>query len=362
MVGLSLLLLVQAATHSFARAGATTACYIAGLACIAPVVGRLIDRSGPRGPLVACALLYPSALLALVAGVHVQAPNWLVLALAGAAGASFPPITVCMRSFLKQQLRDDSLLATAYSLESVLIETIFIVGPMLVALFVAVASAVFALVFAAVCAFSGAVLFIRSPALAHWRTEPRARPNFFGPLVERRFMALLAVILCYSGAFGLIEIGVTAFAAEAGQRALAGVILGLMSMGSVAGGLAYGSRTWHLPLPRQFAIALFLMGTGVSLLAIVAHLLLFVAVSVVAGVVVAPALTMQSMLVAEIASPQHATEAFTWSATGLLTGVGLGIAAGGWLLEHAHAPTVLAAAAAVSLAASAVAASISKLV
>ncbi len=362
MAGLSLLLLVQAATHSFARAGATTACYIAGLACIAPVVGRLIDRSGPRGPLVACALLYPSALLALVAAVHVQAPNWGVLALAATAGASFPPITVCMRSFLKQQLGDDALLATAYSLESVLIETIFIVGPMLVALFVAVASAAIALVFASVCAFAGVVLFVRSPALAHWRTEPRARASLFGPLAERRFLALLAVILCYSGAFGLIEIGVTAFAAEAGQRALAGVILGFMSVGSVVGGLAYGSRTWHLPLPRQFAIALFLMGAGVSLLAIVAHLLLFVAVSMAAGVVIAPALTMQSMLVAEVASPQHVTEAFTWSATGLLAGVGIGIAAGGWLLEHAHAPTVFAAAAAVSLVASVVAASISKFV
>jgi len=54
-----------------------------------------------------------------------------------------------MRTYFKQRLSDDTLLATAYSLESVLIELIFIVGPMLVALFVAAASAAAAVMFAA---------------------------------------------------------------------------------------------------------------------------------------------------------------------------------------------------------------------
>ncbi len=355
VAGLSVLLLVQAASHSFGRAGAASACYVAGLACMAPVVGRLIDRRGPRWPLLGSAVLYPSAMFGLLLAVRGSAPYWGVLALAAMAGASLPPVTVCMRSFLKRRLGDDPLLATAYSLESVLIETIFIVGPMLVALLVALASAALAVGFAAACGFAGALLFARSPVLARWRVEPRAHPSLFGPLAERRFLALLAVIACYSIAFGLIEIGVTASAAEAGRRALAGVILGLMSVGSVLGGLVYGSRTWRLPLRRQFAAGLFLMGLGAALLALASQLLLFVVLSVVAGLVVAPVLAIQSMLVAKIASPHHATEAFTWSATGLLAGVGLGIAAGGWMLAHAHAPVVLAAAGSASLAASALA-------
>src|SRR5574340_1421131 len=87
------------------------------------------------------------------------------------AGATFPPITVCMRTYFRQRLGQDGLLTAAYSLESVLIETIFIVGPMLVALFVALASATVAVAFTAVCAFTGTVLFLRSPALRGGQIE-----------------------------------------------------------------------------------------------------------------------------------------------------------------------------------------------
>lgn len=355
ITGLALLLLVQGASQSFARAGAVSACYVAGLACMAPVVGRVIDRWGPRWPLLSCAALYPSALIALLVALRSSAPHWAVLALAATAGAGLPPITVCMRSFFKRRLGEDPLLATAYSLESVLIETIFIAGPMFVAVLVALASAALAVFAAAACGGVGALLFARSPVLARWRIEPRARPSLFGPLAESRLVALLGVITCYSIAFGLIEIGVTAFAAEAGRRALAGVILGLMSIGSVLGGLTYGSRTWRLPLRRQFAAGLFLMGVGALLLAVAPHMLFFIVLSVTAGLVMAPVLAMQSMLVAKLAPAQYATEAFTWSATALLAGVGLGIAAGGWILAHAHAPAVLFAAGGASVIASALA-------
>ena len=353
IAGLAILLLAQSTSGSFARAGVTTAGYIAGLATLAPVLGRLIDRGGPRRVLVTCGVLYPLSLTALVASIAFGAPAWLPLTLAVAAGASFPPITVCMRTFLKQRLGNDPLLATAYSLESVLIETIFIVGPMLVALFVAFASPSLAVLFAAACAVAGTFLFLRSPALEQWKVEPRTSANLFGPLSSPGFLPLLAIILCYSVAFGLVEIGVTGFAAEAGSPALAGVLLGLMSVGSVIGGLAYGSRGWHFPLARQFSLALALMGGGILPLALLSGVWAFAAFAALAGVVMAPALTMQSMLVAKAGSAGSSAEAFTWSATGLLAGVGLGFAAGGVILEAAGSAAVLVAAAIASLAAAA---------
>ena len=353
ITGLAILLLTQSSSGSFARAGATTASYVAGLAAIAPILGRLIDRRGPRRALLACGLLYPLSLAALVASIEFGLPGWTSLPLAAAAGAAYPPITACMRTFLKQRLGDTSLLTTAYSLESVLIETVFIVGPMLVAFFVAVASPSIAVLFAAACATVGALLFLRSPGLRRWVVEPRGATNLFGPLSTAGFLLLLAVVLCYSIAFGLVEIGLTGFASEAGSPALAGLLLGLMSVGSVAGGLAYGSRSWHLPLARQFALALALMGTGILPLALLSSVWLFASFSVLAGVVMAPALTMQSMLVANIAPARTLAEAFTWSATALLAGVGLGFALGGVILEVAGSASVLLVAAAASLAAAA---------
>jgi MFS family permease len=350
IAGLAVLLLSQEQSGSFARAGGTTAAYVAGLATVAPFIGRLIDRRGPRVLLRACAVLYPSALLGLAAAIVGGSPLWLVLPLAASAGASLPPITVCMRTLLKRRLGDDALLATAYSLESVLIETLFVAGPMLVAALVALGSTVAAVAFAALSSATGTLLFLRTPPLLDWHIEARRTSGVFGPLGDPRFLRLLGVVLCYSMAFGLVEIGTTAFASEAHAPASAGLLLGLMSIGSVLGGLAYGSRTWRKPLRFQFAFVLAVMGVGIAPLAGTTALWLFAVLVVVAGTVMAPALTIQSMLVAKAAPPEHATEAFTWSSTFLLAGIALGIATGGVLLESGSSRLVLAAASAAALA------------
>lgn len=352
ITGLAILLLVQHSTNSFARGGLASGCYVAGLAAVAPALGRLIDRYGPKPALMTAALLFPAALCSLVFAVRAEAPG-LVLLLSAAAGAAFPPITVCMRTYLKRRFGDHALLATAYSLESVLIELIFIAGPLLVALFVAFASADVAVVFAAAAGCIGTLLFLRSPALQGWEVNRRTRYGLLGPLAERGFAPLIAVILAYSTAFGLLEIGVTAYATEHGRPALAGVLLGIMSAGSAVGGLAYGSRTWGPPLHRQFAGALALMGLGLAVLALRWQPWAFGLWCVLAGVIMAPALIMQAMLVARIASPEHSTEAFTWSTSALLSGVGLGLAFGGGLLETLDSRSAFAAAALMALGASA---------
>lgn len=355
MAGLAIMLAVQEASGSFAKAGMITAFYVGGLAFFAPLQGRIIDRSGPRGTLSACAIAYPASLCILVASLRFDAPLPLALAIAFIAGACYPPITVCMRAFLKQRLGDDPLLSAAYSLESLLIETIFIVGPMLVAMFVAISSAQAAVLFAAACSLVGTLLFLASSALKLWRIEARTPSSLFGPLAKRGFPALLVTVVCYASAFGLVEIGITGYAAELGKPALAGIFLALMSVGSAMGAIVYGSRTWRAPLSLQFAAMLFVMGAGIAVLAGIHDTWLFALLSVFAGIVMAPALIIQSMLVARISSPQHSTEAFTWSSTGLLAGVSTGIAVGGWVLETSPSPTVFLAAGTAAMLAAAIA-------
>lgn len=348
MTGLAILLLVQEARDSFAIGGIATGVYVAGLAAVAPIIGRIIDRHGPRWVLLACAALFPASMAALVASVSAAAPSTVILACAAAAGMSFPPMTVCVRTFLRQRLRDDASLQAAYSLDSVLIEVMFIAGPMLVALFVAFASTATAVLFAAACGLIGVALFL--PALRGWRIERRQHATLLGPLGDAHFLGLIAIVLCYCVAFGLTELGAAAYAAEVSRPALAGVFLGLMSAGSALGGLAYGSRGWHAPLLRQFGTALAVMGVGLLVLGIVAWPpLVFGALCLVAGVVMAPALIIQSMLVAKAAKPEHMTEAFTWSTSALLGGVGLGMAFGGALVELWRSPVAFLVAGAAAL-------------
>jgi predicted MFS family arabinose efflux permease len=63
----------------------------------------------------------------------------------------------------------------------------------------------------------------------------------------------------------------------------------------------------------------------------------------------APVLIVQSMLVAKSVRAENSAEAFTWSASALLAGVGLGLAAGGMLLEVYPSNAALAAGAASAL-------------
>ena len=348
LTGLAILLLAQTSSGSFAQGGAAAACYVVGLAAVAPLLGRAIDRYGPRRILIGTGVLFPAALIALVFAVDARSAAW-TLALAGGAGASFPPITVCVRTYFRRRLAEEGLLAAAYSAESVVIELIFIAGPVLVALFVAKASAATAVWFSAVCALAGTLLFLHSPALRTWQIEPRTSRSLLGPLTERGFPALVIVVLCFSSAFGFLEVGVVAYASEAAQPALAGVLLGITSAGSALGGFAYGSRGWHYPLGRQFVAALTVMAVGLGILALGWHPWLFAPWAALAGVAMAPALIIQSMLAAKISHAEHATEAFTWVTSALLAGVGIGLAAGGALLEIFPSNAALAAGACAAL-------------
>ena len=358
MSGLAILLLVQGARDSFALGGIATGCYVTGLALVAPAMGRLIDRRGPRWVLLTCAVLFPASMAALAAAVSANASSALLLMCAAAAGMTFPPMTVCMRTFLRQRLRDDASLQAAYSLDSVLIEVMFIAGPMLVAFFVAFTSATVAVLFSAACGLVGVALFV--PALRAWHIEPRHHATILGPLGQAQFVGLVLVVLCYCIAFGLTELGAAAYAAEADRPALAGVFLGVMSAGSALGGLAYGSRGWHAPLLRQFGVTLAMMGAGLLVLGLSWPPVVFGALCVFAGVVMAPALIIQSMLVAKISKPEHMTEAFTWSTSALLGGVGLGMAIGGALVELWRSPAAFLAAGAAALIAAAGAFSLSR--
>jgi MFS family permease len=355
ITGLAILMLTQDSRGSFGLGGAVAACYVAGLATVAPLFGRLIDRYGPRSTLLACAFAFPAALAALVVALTGSGPLWVAFLLALATGAFFPPITVCMRTFLKQQLKEDQLLGTAYSLESVVIEMIFILGPVIVAIFVALASPAAAVLFAAACGCAGTLMFQRSRALAQWRIEPRGKASLFGPARRSRLPAA-------AGGDHLLRLG---FRARRNRHhRLCDGIRQHCAGGRSARchehrqrGRRPGLRQPQLAPAARTPVSLMLaiMGLGIAPLAWLGPVWAFGLWCLAAGIAMAPALIMQSMLVAKSSRPEHSTEAFTWSSTGLLAGVGIGLTLGGALLEIAKSPAVFAAAAALSLAAGALA-------
>src|SRR5689334_8451935 len=90
IAGFAILLLVQHKTGSFALAGLASALYVLGLASVAPLVGRVIDRAGPGALLRVCSVVYPTMLIALTVLVTMKANALAIAVCAFVAGAALP--------------------------------------------------------------------------------------------------------------------------------------------------------------------------------------------------------------------------------------------------------------------------------
>jgi len=336
---------VQNKTGSFISAGAASGLYVLGLASVAPLIGRMIDRVGPSWVLRACLAIYPAMLITLVALVKLDAHPLAIALSAYVAGAALPPITICMRTLFPRVLNEPSLLQTAYSVDSLVVETVFVVGPALAALLLAVGFPSGAVLLAALSAALGTLWFMRTPAIRNWKPQPRAATRQRGIFAEPALLLLFAATLFYSVAFGLYEVGVTAFATQRGTPAAAGVALALASLGSAAGAFVYCAHHWHAPLRKQFLIALVLMASGSLLVAAVTGIYLYMLANLIAGVPMASVIATQSQLLSRLAPKGMLAESFTWGSTCLLGGIGGGVALGGVLAEMIAPAWILVSAA-----------------
>ena len=138
----------------------------------------------------------------------------------------------------------EDLAATAFAFEAIVQEVFFITGPLLVALLVAVASPQAALAFVAVVTL-GRHARVRGHARRRGRRAGEAGPDrLVGALASPGVRTLLVVSAAFGLAFGTLEVTMPAFADEHGSAATGGVLLAALAVGSMLGGVWYGSRTF----------------------------------------------------------------------------------------------------------------------
>ena len=65
---------------------------------------------------------------------------------------------------------------------------------------------------------------------------------------------LLAPLALMGTALGAIDVGLPSLALHAGSRPSSGLLLALWSLGSLRGGLWYGSRSWRAPLAQRYCV------------------------------------------------------------------------------------------------------------
>ncbi|MCC6197784.1 MAG: MFS transporter, partial [Burkholderiales bacterium] len=332
-VTLGLLLHVRELTGSFAPAGAAVGSYFVAMACVAPALGRHIDRHGPQLTLAVTGTVSPLALFAILAAKPLGLTATAIAVLAAVAGAFAPPINTLTRTSLRQRFESDEDRGTAFALDTVLIEMAFTLGPLAVASLVASAGATLAFGFACALASLAAPVFAISPALRYLRPEPDAQRHLLGPLTEPRLIAVFVVAFFVTSTFGLLEVAYPAFGAARGSVALGAMLIAVNSIGSAIGGLTYGGLAWNAAPARHLPAILALMTMPIALQAFVSHLAVLAVLAFIGGMLIAPAMTVVMVLVSAHAPSRYATEAFTWASSGIVAGIGAGSAIGGRLVE-----------------------------
>jgi predicted MFS family arabinose efflux permease len=324
MVGLGAVLLVASKTGSYGLGGAVAATGAVTTALAGPLIGRLADTFGQRRVLLPVLAVFVAAVCAFLTAVHQDWPRWTLFVSVALAGAAIPPISSMIRVRWTHLLRGSDKLPTALAMESVEDEFVFIVGPVLVTFLSTTGHATSGIVTACTLATVGSLLFA-----AQVRTEPPpgGHESSSGPSAIRTpgLRVLCAVGAAIGSILGTLEIGMVAFADEAGHKSLSGVLVAGFAVGSMASGIGWGTVRWRQPLRLRLVGVLAALTLLTIPLALIRDIWLMIPFVVLAGSAVSPSL-ISSFTLAELLVPRAAlTEAFTWIGTAL----GLGVAVGG---------------------------------
>ena len=355
--GLAVVLFLREQTGSFAVPGAVAGGLALGTGLGAPFMGRLVDRLGGR-VLLPLAGAMAGGILALLALGHAGAPALVLVAVAVATGAVYPPSPSVLRARFPELLRSEpALVPAAYALDSVLLEVTFVLAPLVVVAVIALLGPGAALVVSAATVLLGVSAFV-------WLLPPDGPPavhredtGLLGVLRAPGIRTLVMTMLPVGFAIGALEVAVPAFSHDESRAELAGVLLATWSLGSAVGGFVYGARVRRSSLPAVHLRLTLLLPLGFLPLLVAPSMAVMAVLLVPAGLFIAPIIATRNELASQAAPPGTKTEALTWPLTALVGGIALGAAAGGALIDAsdwrgAAIAAVLAAAAGALVAAS----------
>lgn len=335
MVGIGIVLMIEALYDSYGLAGSVSAACVLAQAVCSPQLARLVDQHGQARVMRPAVSVSAAALVALVLCATAGAPVWTLYAAAVLVGATVGSFGALVRARWSYVLDDPRAVHTAYSLESALDELVFVVGPILATTLATSVSPSAGLVVPVVGMVGGGFWFLaqrRTQPPPHPRTDAATAPD--GTPVRRTSvmrsggMVVLAIVFVAMGSiFGATDVSTVAFAEEAGRPGLAGVVLAVFACGSLISGLLYGARHWTTPLWRRFAIGIVALAVGTALFVVVSSMVVLAVVMFVTGFAIAPTLINGNALVQHFVPRERLTEGLTWVGTSL----GIGVSVGSWV-------------------------------
>ncbi|MBG6183801.1 MFS family permease [Arthrobacter sp. CAN_A214] len=365
---------VQTLDRGYAAAGAVAALVTIGIAIGAPWRGRRIDSVGLRRALV------PSIIAeALIWSIAPRLPyEWLLVAALVGGLFTLPAFSV-VRQSLGVLVSGDSR-RTAFTLDAISTEVIFMVGPAVGVVLATQVSTVFGLTLigfatalaglflmwfnpptrsgqpgalpaptpsedgvltaeAVVASAPGGVAEAGAELLAGRMPDQRLTRRFplaVGGKLRSSFAWLtvpVAVVMMVAAGAGLVlagtEVGIVATLEQSGKAGELGLVFFAWCAASVVGGLVYGA------LRRPVSPLLLLLGMGVLTIPMgfAQDTLALSLLSILPGLLCAPVLSAASEKVADLVTEDRRGEAMGWYGSALTSGVAMGAPLAGVLID-----------------------------
>lgn len=335
---LGLVLVVSARTGHYGFAGVLSACYVVGGVPGGPLLSRLVDRHGQRRLLVPATAVHVAAVVALAVLLEIRAPDWTLVAPTLLAGFAYLSVGSLIRARWSLVLSGQPTMATAYSLESILDEMIFVIGP-IIATLIATHTDPTIVFYVAIVLVAGGALWLSSQHATEPPAHPAGAPAHASALRSRGMVLLTVCAIGMGAVFASVEITMVAFCGQHGHRGLSGLVVSMFALGSGVSGVVYGSRSWRSDVLTRFRLQalifgvlpiVFLAATNTAVLAVCAF---------VAGLGIAPTLITAFSLIEQLVAGTSLVEGLTWLLTGLNIGYGAGSAVVGGIAD-AHGARV----------------------
>ena len=290
----------------------------------------MLDRVGQRPVLVSLALTF-AAVLASIALSAAHAPVVVTIGLAAIAGISRPPLESAMRA-LWAWIVPARHLQAAYALDAVGQDLIWLGGPLLLSVLLVVGDARTALLACAACTVLGTLGYVATSRVPG-NPEDEGEHAGHARLRSRVLRSLLAAAALYGISMGAFEIALTAFCTRHGARSAVGVLLAVWSVGSIVGGLVYGTRAWRRDIVKRVSLLLGALAALLAALTVASDVWTLAALLFAMGLPTAPFTSTLSAAVGDLSPPARRNEGFTWMTAMVTSGIAVGNAATGPLIQ-----------------------------
>ncbi|MEU3228935.1 MFS transporter [Nocardiopsis alba] len=342
MTLIGLLTLVTVTTGSVAAAGLVSGAFALGEAVGGPIIARFADRHGQRLPVLVTALVDAALIALLVAAVAVDAPLPLLIVLAVVGGLCMPQVgpmartrwVVLIRRGPERGVERERSVSAAMSVEGVLDEASFVLGPALVGVLTLTLSPTASVLGAAVLLGVFGSVFALHPTAPAGSVPERGSE---GRIARPALLILTVPMFCQGLFFGGMSTGVTAFADNAGHGDLSGLMYAVMGSSSAVAGLMMASLPVGFTLTARVRVA----AGGLALLTLPLYLdhgPVGLAVTIfVLGIAIGPHIVSLFGLIERAAPPSRLSQSMAIVLSCLILGQALGSMIAGSLADlHGH--------------------------